>query len=141
MNKIPVIKRFGRGDRLYVQAQQIWLILVAFVESNKEKGPNCDKTMSYGELALKMGYEDRRAGHMLSRQLGIVGQLCVNDSLPALNVIVVNAETGVPGDEVVLSPGFSVKDEQRAVFKQNWFELRVPTTGTFRQVWESPEEA
>lgn len=138
---IPTIKRFSRGDRLYVQAQQIWLILTAHVMMRVPKlSPHEPKTMTYGDLALLMGFEDRRAGHMLSRQLGIVGQLCVNDSIPALNVIVVNAETGVPGDEVVLRPGLSVQDEQKAVFAYNWFELRVPTTGTFRQVWESPEK-
>lgn len=35
MESKPTIKKFERGDRIYVQAQQIWLILVAFVEHHK----------------------------------------------------------------------------------------------------------
>ena len=130
----PSAKRFSRGDRVYVQAQQIWLILMAFAMTKKP--PSQPKTMTYGELALTMGYDDTRAGHTLGRQLGIVGQYCVQNDLPPLNVIVVNQETGMPGDEVVLRPGRFVKEEQKAVLTEDWFTVRVPTTGTFRQIWE-----
>lgn len=58
----------------------------------------------------------------------------------ALNVIVVNQTTGLPGDHVVLRDGFTVPQEQREVLKYDWFSVRVPTTGTFRQVWESMQE-
>jgi hypothetical protein len=131
---IPTIRRYGAGDRLHVQAQQIWLILAAFVSGPTRRSMDA-KTMTYGELAERMGYPDRRAGHMLSRQLGIVGQYCVSNGLPALNAVVVNQTTGVPGDEVVLSEDRTVKQEQNAVMAQNWLQLGVPTTGTFRKVW------
>ncbi|NHB94884.1 hypothetical protein C5469_23340, partial [Photorhabdus cinerea] len=42
----------------YVQAQQIWLILVAFVEHNKSNGLS---TITYGELAEQMGHSSRQA--------------------------------------------------------------------------------
>lgn len=131
---IPKIKHFARGDRVYVQAQQIWLILTAYVHY----GPRRSRptTITYGELALEMGFEDTRAGYTLARQLGIVGHYCVYNGLPALNAIVVNQDTKMPGDEVVLRANRSVHEEQKAVMKQNWFGLRVPTTGTFRRVWE-----
>ena len=132
---IPKVKRFQRGDRVYVQAQQIWLILVAFVMFGD--GSRRKKIMTYGELAGTMGYDDYRAGHVLGRQLGIIGNYCVINDLPPLNVIVVTQETGVPGDEVILRRRRTVKEEQVAVCRQNWFAIRVPTTGTFRQVWES----
>ena len=138
MSTIPTIKHFKPGDRLYVQAQRIWLILVSFVMSCDRKASRpC--TITYGDLALRMGYEDRRAGHTLARQLGIVGELCVSNGLPALNAIVVNKDTGVPGDEVLLREGVTLAQEQRAVMEQDWFELRVPTSGTFRQVWEASQ--
>ena len=131
--KIPTIKHFCAGDRLYVQAQQIWIVLISFVMSeNREK-----ETITYGDLALKMGKKDKLAGHTLGRQLGIVGQLCVLNGLPALNVVVVNQKTDKPGGGVVLSNGKTVEEEQKAVMGKNWFELRVPTTGMFRQVWEN----
>ena len=136
MARIPAIRRYGEGDRIYVQAQRIWLILVAFV-SGPTRRRNDDKTITYGELAELMGYADRRAGHMLGRQLGIIGEFCRLNDLPALNSIVINRSTGVPGEEVLLRDGRSVKQEQNAVMRQDWFQVGVPTTGTLRKVWES----
>lgn len=69
---IPPVREFKIGDRLYVQAQRIWLILVAFVK-NPTRKPGNPSTITYGEVAELMGYADRRAGYMLSRQLGIIG--------------------------------------------------------------------
>lgn len=134
---IPDVKRFAAGDRLYVQAQQIWLILVAFVMEGNHSPTGGSKALTYGQVAKKMGYASPQAGHMLSRQLGIIGNFCVHNDIPPLNVIVVNQSTELPGDDVVLRPGRSVKEEQKAVLAENWFRIRVPTTGTFRQVWES----
>ena len=136
MDDIPNIKRYDLGDRLYVQAQRIWLILVSFVMSPTRKA-NDPKTITYGEVAELMRYPDRRAGHMLSRQLGIIGQYCRLNDLPALNSIVVNQTTGVPGEDVLLRDNRTVKEEQRAVMAEDWFALRIPTTGTLRKVWDS----
>jgi hypothetical protein len=135
MDDAPVVKHFGRGDRVYVQAQQVWLILVGFV-MNSERNPKRPATLTYGDLAERMGYPDRRAGHTLSRQLGIVGKLCTLNDLPALNAIVVNQDTLLPGADVLLRPGKSVKEEQSAIMKTDWNSVRVPTTGTFRRAWE-----
>jgi hypothetical protein len=136
MDDIPEIRRYDVGDRIYVQAQRIWLILVAFVKSPTRR-PGDPKTITYGEVAEQMGYPDKRAGHMLSRQLGIIGEYCRLNDLPTLNSIVVNQTTGVPGEDVLLRDGCSVKEEQRAVMTEDWFALRVPSTGTFRKVWDS----
>jgi hypothetical protein len=137
MDNIPNIKRFARGDRVYVQAQRVWLILVAFVMSRS--GTDARRTLTYGELAKKMGY-DPKAGITLRRPLGIVGELCKRNNLPTLNSIVVNDVTGVPGDHVVLRDGRTPAQEQSGVLKQNWFEFRVPTTGTFRKVWNAMQD-
>ena len=136
MDDIPSIRRYDLGDRLYVQAQRIWLILVAFVMSPTRK-PTDPKTITYGEVAELMRYPDRRAGHMLSRQLGIIGEYCRLNDLPTLNAIVVNQTTGLPGEDVLLRDGRTVKDEQKAVMNEDWFALRIPTTGTLRKVWDS----
>jgi hypothetical protein len=136
MDEIPTIRRYKAGDRLYVQAQRIWLILVAFV-SSPTRGPTDEKTITYGELAELMGYPDKRAGHTLGRQLGIVGRYCRLNDLPALNAIVVDQTTGAPGEGVLLRDGRTVKQEQKAVLAQDWFQFGVPTTGTLRKVWAS----
>ena len=130
---IPAIRRFGRGDRLHVQAQRIWMILAGHVSGNGERRRRGELTLTYGELALRMGYDDTRAGHMLSRQLGIVGEYCLLNDLPALNAIVVNSKTGVAGEDVVLTPGLSPRQEVAAVHRQDWYEVGVPTPGTLRR--------
>ncbi len=94
-------------------------------------------TMTYGELAERMGHADRRAGHMLGRQLGIVGHYCLMNDLPALNAIVVNQDTQEPGGDVVLTPGRSFRDEVKAIYKTDWYAVGVPSTGTLRKVWEA----
>jgi hypothetical protein len=93
------------------------------------------KTLTYGELADKMGLPVQSAVG-LGRELGIVGIYCTQNGLPAINSIVVNQETGVPGSGVVVRAGKTWRDEQRETLRKNWFEYRVPTSGTFRQVWE-----
>jgi hypothetical protein len=128
------LRRYAVGDRIYVQAQRIWLVLTGFVSSPIRK-PSDPETITYGELAVAMGM-DPRAGVTLGRQLGIVGRFCLDNDLPALNAIVVNAETGFPGDYVVLSPGKTARKEQKAVLVQDWYEVGVPTTSQLRKVWE-----
>lgn len=128
------LRRYGAGDRVYVQAQRIWLILAGFVSGPTRKS-NDPTTLTYGELAQAMGLSPQ-AGRTLGRQLGIVGHCCIENGLPALNAIVVNGATGAPGDWVVLSDGNTVAREQRAVFQQDWYEVGVPTTGMLRKVWE-----
>ena len=91
--------------------------------------------MTYGDLAIKMGHNPR-AGIGLGRELGIVGKYCIDNNLPGLNCMVVGQETGTPGFGV-LHRGKSWTDDAREVVKLNWFEYRVPTTGTLRQVWEA----
>ena len=136
MDEIPKIKRFADGDRVYVRAQQIWLILVAAV-MNSGRNPRRPTTITYGDLAVLMGYPDKRAGHTLARQLGIVGEYCKLNDLPALNAIVVNEVTKTPGADVVVRDGSTVAREQADIMTEDWYALRVPTTGTFRKVWES----
>ena len=133
---VPSIRRYGPGDRLPVQAQRIWLILSGFVSGRNAPRPTA-RTLTYGELALRMGYSDTRAGHMLSRQLGIVGTYCLMNDLPALNAIVVNATTKQPGGDVVLTPGRKFPEEVRAIYQQDWYKVGVPSTGTLRKVWEA----
>lgn len=132
---IPAIRRYARGDRIHVQAQRIWLILTGYV-SGRELSSSNPRLMTYGELAVRMGYTSR-AGLTLGRQLGIVGNYCIMNGLPPLNSIVVNVITEEPGKRVVLSPGKSFNKDMRAVYQQDWYKVGVPTTGTLRKVWEA----
>ena len=131
-----MVRHYGRGDRLYVQAQQIWLILSAHAVLRGEESLNGlpQGLLSYGDLAELMG-KDRRAGITLTRQLGIVGHYCLEHELPPLNVIVVNQNTGEPGADVVLTPGNSIRQDQRKVLRFPWFEMRPPSIKSLKDVF------
>ncbi|HCT9038161.1 TPA: hypothetical protein OUB44_001668 [Providencia rettgeri] len=139
MENLYKLKYFVKGDRINIQAQQIWLILVSHIESTKLNNPYPQwvQPITYGEVASLMKREEPNAGFFLSRQLGILGNLCLENSLPPINCIVVNKNTGVPGSEVVLTSDNSLYEDQRAVFNYDWFSVRVPTTGMLRSVWEN----
>jgi len=79
---------------------------------------------------------DPRAAIGLGRELGVVGSYCLKNGLPGLNCLVVAQQTGAPGPGVLVTKGKTWKDDARASLNVNWFEFRVPTTGTLRQVWE-----
>lgn len=134
MNDIPLLRRFEKGDRVYVTAQAIWVALVCAVMAS-DRNPKQPFLLTYGDLAAALGM-DRKAGITLVRQLGIVGHLCVLYDLPTLNSIVINEKTGQPGDHVVTRPGKTPKQEQMDVMRENWFQIRVPTTGTLRKIWQ-----
>ena len=119
-----------RGARVYAQADRIWAILTGFVMWSHRR------TITYGELAEKMGYETRSAGHTLGRPLELVGRACLETGLPPLNVIVVT-KLGQPGDEVLICPGSTVEADQAAVHETNWFEWQAPSTGYLRKIWET----
>jgi len=139
MNHLYQLKNFVKGDRIYVQAQQIWLILVCHIESTKLSTPRPQwiQPINYGEVASRMKRDEPNAGLFLARQLGILGNLCLENDLPPINCIVINKTTGMPGSEVVLSGVDSRYDDQRAVFNYDWFSVRTPTTGMLRSVWEN----
>lgn len=134
-------KRFAKGDALYVQAQQMWVILVGFIMMRKYPAPSTVRKMdyferiAYGELAEIMGRPG--GGNMLSRQLGILGRYCVQNGLPALNVIVVNKDSEMPGDGAVVRLGMTVEEEMREVENFNWFTVRPPTVGALRKVYDN----
>jgi hypothetical protein len=92
--------------------------------------------MTYGELAERMRL-DPRAAIGLGRELGIVGNYCLQNNLPPLNCIVVGQDTDAPGPGVVTRKGRKWNHEARDALNWDWFTYRVPSTGTLRQVWQS----
>lgn len=132
-------KYYQKGDALYVQAQQIWSILIGFVMMKKypvgdHRAANFYDLITYSELADLMGRPG--AQRTLSRQLGIVGHYCVMNDLPPLNIIVVNKDSELPGDGAVLRKGRTVAEEMGAVGAFNWFDVRPPTVGALRKVYD-----
>ena len=135
---VPEVKRFGIGDQQHVQAQRIWLILVAHVMAVQQRSPDDrapgDELITYGKLAERMRMKPR-AGRNLGAPLGIVGEYCQLNELPTLNSIVI-LQTGQPASRVLVRNGKTPQEERREVMETDWFEYRVPTTGAFRKVRE-----
>ena len=147
----PIKTYETKGVRDHVRAQQIWIILTAYVSccpreitdvdmgkilsvgNRASKGIN---VITYGDLAILMGYKNRQAGRTLANPLGLIGHYCKLNNLPPLNTIVVNSETRAPGCEVVVRDGRTYEQEQAEVMTTNWLKFRPPSTATFRKVAE-----
>jgi hypothetical protein len=132
---IPKLKIYATGDRQFVQAQQIWEILVAFV-SSPIRDSNTPKKITYGDLAKCMESKNRRVAPVsLGPSLGIIARYCIMNKLPALNIVAVNKSTNQPGVSVVYYSGDLVR-EQKEVYKINWLHFKTPSSGTLRKVQE-----
>ena len=93
-------RRLTRGARVWSQAEHMWSILTGFVMFSGGT-PDNPATITYGELAVKMGYASPLAGHTLARPLNLIGQVCLQTGLPPLNVI-------VPGEPALNTDGLNV---------------------------------
>jgi hypothetical protein len=135
------MKKYDRGDRIPVRAQQMWLILTAQAvlkpDGDYEEGAGWSGwgrgIISYGALATQMGMNSK-AGVTFSRHLGLLGFYCQQEGLPPLNVIAVNAVTGIPGYGVVETEGFE-KDQEK-VLNEPWFSYRPPSIKALRDVYD-----
>lgn len=135
-----MIERYGQGDDLCAQAQQVWLILSAhavFCRDRQRDGLRAG-LLAYSDLAELMGKRPE-AAISLSDPLGIVERYCASRGLPLLNMIVVSKRTGEPGSGarsgVAPNPGRSVQEDQQKVLNYSWFELRPPRIEALRSVW------
>jgi hypothetical protein len=106
-------------ERRAWRALQAWQILISRASASS--------IITYGDLANIMGYAD---AHHLDNILSHIQYYCQKFGLPLLNSIVVNQETGLPGE------GITVKPEEiflihMQVFRQNWFDIVPPTIDQF----------
>lgn len=98
---------------------QIWQILIAYAHHRR--------TLTYGQLAKILGFQG--AG-TLAPILGHLMYFCQQRRLPPLTVIVVNQETGLPGNGLV---GADLNADREKVFDYNWFGLYPPSPEEFKQ--------
>jgi len=118
-----MIQYFSEKNTLENRALQIWQILIGFSYERK--------ITTYREIADILGYKG--AGTM-DRQLGHILHFCAQNKLPPLSVLVVNSETGLPGD------GFDttgdLHKQREKVFNFDWFDIIPPTATEFASAWE-----
>ena len=137
----------ARGDRRHVQAQRIWMLLVASIlcyqkkHGRKNKAVLPEELPTYGELATLMGYSTQ-AGRTFAIAIGMLGWICVENDLPPINAVVVNQHSRLPGDEVVLTGApkthaewlAEVLSNQLDVLNYDWTRIRPPSTGMMLRI-------
>jgi putative restriction endonuclease len=110
-------KFFVDDPTLENRALQIWLILIG-------KAHNRQIT-TYGEVAEILAY---KGAGVLQDMLGHISFYCVDNKLPPLTVIVVNQQTGLPGEGLlgVISLD-ELAPERERVFAHNWYAICPPS--------------
>jgi hypothetical protein len=107
------------------RALQIWLILIGLAHNRQ--------TITYGKLADLL--EFRGAG-VLAAPLGHIMYWCQHNGLPGLTVLVVNQDSGLPGQGLV---GVELNAGREDVFKYNWYGLVPPTVDELRDAYAQGE--
>ncbi len=99
------------------RAVQIWQILIGKAHNRQ--------TMTYGELAKLLGFGG--AG-TIGGHLDYPLCYCEINQLPPLTALVVNQETGLPGDGLKLD---NLHADREKVYQFNWYGLVPPTPQEF----------
>lgn len=98
------------------RAQQLWSIL-ALAATNRQ-------ILTYGIVAKLTGLPPLSIGDFLRP----IQQFCTENEFPALTSIVVNDETGVPGEGFIAAE--NVPAAQANVFQHKWLEMSAPSAET-----------
>jgi hypothetical protein len=125
------LQTYSRPATIYEQAHQLWPILTSWVVLQCHGRMQRAGIITYGEAATYMGYPPN-AGRTLGRPLGIISNFCSQNGIPRLNSIVVDFETGTPGDGIPVDFKGTFEDMQKEVFKYDWFGVIAPTRRSLR---------
>lgn len=101
-------------NKLHARAVQIYAILISAAHNRQ--------TLTYGMVADLLDY---KGAGVLDRQLGLIMNWCADNDLPPLTVLVVNSETGLPGEGLVRIN--ELHSDRELVFNYSWFALVPPS--------------
>ena len=102
----------------YQRSLQIWSLLVCAARERR--------TYTYGDIATILGMGG--AGP-IGGFLGPIMYYCAENELPPLTVLVVNRDTGMPGEGLTTIDDVNVDRER--VFTHDWFAMEPPETDDF----------
>lgn len=111
----------------YQRASQIWSLLICAARERK--------TYTYGKVADILGFGG--AG-VMAQILGCIMWYCEENDFPPLTVLVVNQESGLPGEG--LSTVEDVNSDREEVFQFDWFSVEPPQNDDFRSVDRNSNE-
>jgi len=113
-----MIRLFDDNPSRASRAIQIWQILVGKAHNRQ--------TITYGELASLIGHEG--AGTMGNFSDPIM-RYCIQNELRPLTILVVNRDTGSPGEGLVLRG--DENSEREAVYQYPWYNIYPPSENDF----------
>ena len=146
---IKVYEDATKSTQKFVRSTQAWVIISSFVTLSKSsafkvkvKGTEFKKgIITYGQLNALMKRDPFPWNIRVGAELGMIGEFCLQSSIPLLNTVVVNKDSGEPSvehDHLLFSGGRkSFKAEQKAVLDFDWFSIRSPTPRQFRKAYET----
>jgi hypothetical protein len=103
----------------YQRSMQIWAILICAAKDRK--------SYTYGQIATILGMGG--AG-VISQFLGPIMWYCEENGYPPLTVLVVNQDTGLPGEGLTTLQ--DVNEDREKAFNLDWFSIEPPTTEDFK---------
>lgn len=103
-------EKINQEQRAYIA----WNVLTECARKNEP--------ITYGELAKHIKIHHRAVRFVL----GVVQDFCMSTELPPLTIIVLNKETGLPGDGFIAYDIENAKDGIEKVYKFNWSKLENP---------------
>ena len=120
-----MVKHFNEDPTFALRGLQIWLILIGKA-SNRQ-------TLTYGQLSELLGFEG--AG-TLAGMLGHVVYYCQQNDLPPLTALVVNQNSGRPGEGY---PGTDPDLDREAIFSFDWYGIYPPTVDELSKAYHSAQ--
>ena len=99
---------------------QIWSLLICAARDRK--------IYTYGDVASALGM---RGAGVMGQFLGPIMHYCEQNDLPPLTVLVVNKDSGLPGEG--LTTLAEVNSDRESVFAFDWFGIGPPETKDFRE--------
>ena len=128
------VVRFDDNSTTWTRALQVYLVLIGLAANRQttQYGILCQHHMRWGEAK----------GLPARHPLGAIWAWCEERGLPLLNQLVVNAETGVPGDGARAADAAA---EQQRVFAYPWHTIVPPKPkeleAAYRRKWPSKAAA
>jgi hypothetical protein len=103
----------------YQRSSQIWSLLICAARERR--------IYTYGQIASILSFGG--AG-VMSPLLNPIMQLCDGRGYPPLTVLVVNQQTGLPGEG--LTTLVEINQDRERVFNFDWFGIEPPQNADFK---------
>ena len=120
-----MVKHFNPSSNHATRAVQAWQILIGLAMNRQ--------TIRYRVLETIM-HRKAMSGGTIGAILGHIAAYCIDNKLPELNLIVINA-TGLPGHGVPVDSD-NLLSRREKVYDTDWYNIRTPSEEEFRIAFE-----